>query len=108
MEVWGTMTKRRPWKYEDKHALINKIREKSLAIDTRRKYEADPTIFYRWWDIFDTFGVEGLRSRTRHSILSVRKLKKENEQLKKMLTEKELVEEVLQEAYNKEGGGSPV
>lgn len=36
MEVWGTMTKRRPWKYEDKHALINKIMEKSLAIDTRR------------------------------------------------------------------------
>lgn len=58
-------------------------------------------MFYRWKDIFDTYGVEGLRSRTRHSDPGVRKLKKENERLKKMLAEKELEVEMLQEAYKK-------
>jgi hypothetical protein len=47
-------------------------------------------VFYRWKEIYDTYGVDGLRSGTRHLYPSVRKLKKENERLKKMLAEKEL------------------
>lgn len=98
---YGTMTERRRWKAEEKLALINEIKEKGQVVETCRKYGADPTMFYRWKEIFDTYGVEGLRSRTRHSDPSVRKLKKENERLKKMLAERELEVEMLQEAYKK-------
>ena len=95
------MTERRRWKSEEKLALINEIKENGHVVETCRKYGVDPSMFYRWKDIFDTYGVEGLRSRTRHSDPGVRKLKKENERLKKMLAEKELEVEMLQEAYKK-------
>ena len=76
-------------------------------METCRKYSVDPSMFYRWKEIFDTCGANGLRTRTRNSDPSVRKLKKENERLKKMLAEKELEVSLLQEAYKKQGGGSP-
>lgn len=58
-------------------------------------------MFYRWKEIYDIYGVDGLRSGTKHSDPSVRKLKKGNERLKKMLAEKELEVSMLQEAYKK-------
>lgn len=101
------MTERRRWKAEEKLALINEIKEKGQVVETCRKYSVDPSMFYRWKEIFDTCGANGLRTRTRNSDPSVRKLKKENERLKKMLAEKELEVSLLQEAYKKQGGGSP-
>ncbi len=70
-------------------------------METCRKYGVDPSMFYRWKEIFDTCGVDGLRSGTRNSDPGVRKLKKENERLKKMLAEKEPEVSLLQEAYKK-------
>ena len=95
------MTERRRWKAEEKLALINEIKEKGQVVETCRRYAVDPSLFYRWKEIFDTYGVEGLRSRSRNSDPSLRKLKKENERLKKMLAEKELEVSLLQEAYKK-------
>ena len=95
------MTERRRWKAEEKLALINEIKEKGQVVETCRKYSVDPSMFYRWKEIFDTCGANGLRTRTRNSDPSVRKLKKENERLKKMLAEKELEVSLLQEAYKK-------
>lgn len=48
-----------------------------------------------------------LRSRTRNSDPSLRKLTRESERLKKMLAEKELEVSMLQEAYKKRGGSDP-
>ena len=95
------MTERRRWKAEEKLALINEIKEKGQVVETCRKYGVDSSMFYRWKEIFDTYGADGLRTRTRNSDPSVRKLKKENERLKKMLAEKELEVSLLQEAYKK-------
>lgn len=36
----------------------------------------DPSMFYHWKEIYDTYGVDGLISGTRHSDPSARKLKK--------------------------------
>ena len=58
-------------------------------------------MFYRWKEVFDIYEVDGLRARTRNSDLSIRKLTRENERLKKMLAEKELEVSMLQEAYKK-------
>ena len=95
------MTERRRWKAEEKLALINEIREKGQIVETCRKYGVDPSMFYRWKEVFDIYGVDGLRSRTRNSDPSIRKLTRENERLKKMLAEKELEVSMLQEAYIK-------
>ena len=95
------MTERRRWKAEEKLPLINEIREKGQIVETCRKYGVDPSMFYRWKEVFDIYGVDGLRSRTRNSDPSIRKLTRENERLKKMLAEKELEVSMLQEAYKK-------
>jgi putative transposase len=95
------MTERRRWKSDEKLALIKEIKENGHVVETCRKYGVDPSMFYRWKEIYDTYGVDGLRSGTRQSDPSVRKLKKENERLKKMLAEKELEVSMLQEAYKK-------
>ena len=95
------MTERRRWKAEEKLALINEIREKGQIAETCRKYGVDPSMFYRYEEVFDIYGVDGLRSRTRNSDPSIRKLTRENERLKKMLAEKELEVSMLQEAYKK-------
>ena len=83
------MTERRRWKAEEKLALINEIKKKGQVVETCGKYSVDPSMFYRWKETFDTYGMDGLRSRTRNSDPSIRKLRKENERLKKMLAEKE-------------------
>ena len=95
------MTERRRWKAEEKLPLINEIKEKGQIVETCRKYGVDPSMFYRYEEVFDIYGVDGLRSRTRNSDLSIRKLTRENERLKKMLAEKELEVSMLQEAYKK-------
>ena len=95
------MTERRRWKSEEKLALIKEIKENGHVVETCRKYGVDPSMFYRWKEIYDTYGVDGLISGRRHSDPSIRKLKNENERLKKMLAEKELEVSMLQEAYKK-------
>ena len=56
------MSERRHLKAEEKLALINEIRNKGHVVETCRKYGADPTMFYRCKESYETFGMEGLRS----------------------------------------------
>ena len=88
------MSERKHWKAEEKLALISEIREHEHVVETCRKYAADPAMFYRWKDSYETFGMEGLRSRSR-SI--------EPDRLKKIIAEKELEVALLQDAYKKTG-----
>ena len=92
---------RRYWKAEEKLAIINEIRGRGQVLDTCRKYSVDPTMFYRWKEAFYTFGMEGLRSRTSSIDPGIRKLKKENERLRKIVADKELEVAMLQEAFKK-------
>ncbi len=59
------MTERKHRKAEEKIALINEIRDKGNVVETCRKYGVDPTMFYRWKESYETFGMERLRSRSR-------------------------------------------
>lgn len=95
------MSDRKHWKAEEKLALINEVKEKGQVVETCRRYGADPTMFYRWKEAFQTFGMEGLRSRSQSIEPGLRKLKKENERLKKIIAEKELEVSLLQDAYKK-------
>lgn len=92
---------RRYWKAEEKLALINEIKESGHVVETCRKYSVDPSMFYRWKQAFDALGMDGLRSRTGSLEPGLRKLKKENDRLKRIIAEKELEVALLQEAYKK-------
>ena len=99
------MSERRHWKAEEKLALISEIRDKGHVVEACRKYGADPTMFYRWKESYETFGMESLRSQSRSIESGLRQLKKENDRLKKIIAEKELEVALLQVAYKKRGGG---
>ena len=95
---------RRYWKAEEKLALIKEIENGGHVIETCRKYSVDPTMFYRWKEAYNAFGMDGLRSRSAQIQPGIRKLKKENERLKRIIAEKELEVAMLQEAYKKTRG----
>ena len=58
----------------------------------------------RWRESYETFGLEGLKSHSTAIEPGLRKLKKENERLKKLLAEKELEVQMLSEADKKRSG----
>jgi transposase-like protein len=95
------MSERKRWKSEEKLALINEIKGKGRVVETCRKYSVDPSMFYGWNGTYDTFDMEGLRFRSRSIEPGMRKLKKENERLKRIIAEKELEVAMLQEVYKK-------
>ena len=45
--------------------LINEIKQNGHVVETCRKYVLDPSMFYRWKEIYDTYGVDGLISGER-------------------------------------------
>ena len=98
------MSERRHWKAEEKLALINEIKDKGHVVETCKKYGADPTVFYRWKELYETFSMEGLRSRSLSIEHGLRGLKKENGRLKKIIAERELEVALLQDAYKKRVG----
>ncbi len=96
-----TAASRRRWRPEEKLAIIKEVQEKGAVVETCRKYAVDPTMYYKWMENYDTFGIEGLRSYARRMEPGVRKLVKENARLKKLLAEKELANEMLSESLKK-------
>ena len=96
-----TVRTRRRWQPEEKLAVIKEIQEKGSVVETYRKYSVDPTMYYKWKESYDAFGIDGLRSYARRMEPGVRKLMKENSRLKKLLAEKELANEMLSEALKK-------
>ena len=98
------MSERKYWKAEEKLALINEIKERGHVVKTYRKYGADPTTFYRWKESSDIFGIESLRSRSWSIEACLRKLKRENERLKKIIAEKELEVSLLLDTDKKNEG----
>lgn len=95
------MTGWRRWKSEEKLALINEIRERGHIVETCRKYGVDPSMFYLWKEIYDIYGVDDFRYRTRHPDPGAGNLKKENEKLKKIVAKKEPEVSMFQEGYKK-------
>ncbi len=56
------MIRRRKWKSEEKLAIIKEIMEKGAVVETCRKYSVDPSMYYKWKESYDAFGLEGLES----------------------------------------------
>lgn len=95
------MTERRRWKSEEKLAIIKEVKEKGTVVETCRKYSIDSSMYYKWKESYDTFGLDGLKSHSRRMEPGARKLVKENEKLKTLLAEKELESAMLSEFIKK-------
>ena len=95
------MTEGRKWKAEEKLAIIKEVKENGKVVETCRKYSIDPSMYYKWKESYDTFGLDGLKPRYRRMEPGVRKILKENEKLKKLLAEKELENALLSETIKK-------
>ena len=91
------MTERRKWKSEEKLAIL----KKDAVIETCRKYSVDPSMYCKRKECYDTFGLEGLKSRSRRMEPGIRKLVKENQRLNTLLVEKELENALLSESLKK-------
>ena len=100
------MTERRRWKDEEKLMIIKEVRESGKVVETCRKHSIDSSMYYKWKESYDTFGLEGLKPHHRRMEPGMRKLMKENERLKKLLAEKELENALLSETLKKRWRGN--
>ena len=98
------MGERRKWKAEEKLAIIKEIEETGKVIETCRKYSISNGMYYKWKEAYNTFGLDGIKSHKTRIGYDVRKLKAENERLKKLLAEKELENALLSETLKKKMG----
>ena len=98
------MGERRKWKAEEKLAIIKEIEETGKVIETCRKYSISNGMYYKWKEAYNTFGLDGIKSHKTRIGYDVRKLKAENERLKKLLAEKDLENAMLTETLKKKMG----
>ena len=94
------MSERRSWKAEEKLAIIREIEDGSKVVETCRKHNVDPAMYYQWKKNFEAFGIDGLR-RAKRMENGVRKLVIENEKLRKIIADRDIAIEMLQEALKK-------
>lgn len=93
--------KQRQWKVEEKVQILKEVETDGVAV-TCRKQGIDPSLYYYWKKQFDLKGMDGLKNKRGNPIDNeVKKLKLENEILKKIIAEKELALEIKEELIKK-------
>ncbi len=81
---------KRTWSIEEKIAILKDI-EKTGVVEGCRKHGIYATTYYDWKKKYEEKGSDGLVPRYgRKEAGELRKIRKENERLKKLLAEKEL------------------
>ena len=85
---------------EEKAAIIHEAVTDGMT-QTCRKYNISPKTYYQWRDKFDTGGIEALRPQTKQADPELAALRRENERLKRLVAEKELVISVKDELLKK-------
>jgi len=95
------MKKYRHRSVEEKLALLEEA-EVIGVVAACRKHGVDPSTYYVWKERYERDGVEGLRPRgVKKEDPELKALREENERLKKLLAEKELVLQVKDELLKK-------
>jgi len=83
-------TTKRTWSIEEKISILKDI-EKMGVVEGCRKHGIYASTYYEWKKKYEEKGAEGLKPNyAKKELKELRKLKKENERLKKLLAEKEL------------------
>ena len=94
--------KKQPKSYsaEEKSAIIQEGIAGNVT-QTCRKYEVSPTTYYQWRDKFDSGGIDALKAQKTVIDPEIHRLQKENERLKRLLAEKELIISIKDELLKK-------
>jgi putative transposase len=86
---------------EEKMRIVQEAQHEGMS-QTCRKYNISQKTYYQWRDKFDSGGLEALRPQQKMAIdPEVLQLRKENERLKRLLAEKELVISIKDELIKK-------
>ena len=82
--------------------MILKEAEIEGILSTCRKYAIHPATYYNWKEKYEEGGVEALKPKSKNYIdPELKRLREENERLKKLVAEKELALEVKEELLKK-------
>jgi putative transposase len=85
----------------EKLSIIKEVKQRGLKV-TLAKYDLFPATYYYWKRKYVVYGEEGLAPRTsRDREAKIRRLEKQNEQLKLLLAEKELESKMKDEIIKK-------
>lgn len=94
---------RKHWKVKEKLEILNYSEEKGVA-QASREYEVSPGTIYKWKESFALYGEPGLSRKKRGIVINeaeYKRLKRENDQLKLLLAEKELENRIQREMLKK-------
>ena len=82
---------RKRWSAQEKLEIYNHYKVHGAAV-TSREYEVSVGSIYRWKEAYETKGESGLSGKANNKAdrLAFKKLKRENDELKKIIAEKEL------------------
>jgi transposase-like protein len=94
------MKKKRNFTVEEKVQILREAEEHGM-LATCRKYDIVQSLFYRWKNRFDQYGIDGLQGQYYRVDPKVRELEKENERLKKIIARQALELEVKTELLKK-------
>ena len=85
------MSTRKTFSTEEKLSIIKEAAEQGVTT-TLEKHGIYPSVYYKWKKKFDQMDEEGLtHGMTPSHLKRIRELEKENQQLKELVAEKELV-----------------
>jgi putative transposase len=93
---------------EEKFLILREASEAGV-VKTCKKHGVDPTTYYSWKEKYESEGIAGLlakKSGPRLKEKDLRELKKENQILKKLLAEKEVLIEAQTELIKKKSRGT--
>ncbi len=97
------MTKhRKRWSSKEKMEIINYAKIHSV-LKASREYKVSSPSIYKWIDAYDQKGESGLTAKQKDNLKSseFKKLKRENDELKKIIAEKELRIRIQEEMLKK-------
>lgn len=92
--------KRRHWPAEEKLKILLEAEKEGITA-TIRKHGIYTNTFYQWKEQYDTGGKEALASKHYKLDPEIKRLQKENQQLKELLAEKELALRIKEELFKK-------
>ncbi|GAA4462674.1 hypothetical protein GCM10023189_39670 [Nibrella saemangeumensis] len=92
--------KRRHWTADEKLKILLEAEQEGITA-TIRKHGIYSNTFYQWKEKYDTGGHQALASKHYQIDPELKRLQKENQQLKQMLAEKELALRIKEELLKK-------
>lgn len=88
--------KQKRYSAEEKFLILREAQEHGV-VETCKKHGIDPTTYYSWKERYESEGIAGLLPRKSGRVsddADHRKLEKENQMLKKLVADKELIIEM--------------